>query len=178
MTKYSLFMILGACFVLLILPAVAGARPNDGDRVCIFKHDNFHGQSQCFRPGEQISDLKDFDVNSIRVSGNARVMLYERPDFRGRLLEFTGDMPDLSRVSMSGSKPWHDHVGSLRILPQYAYYERDRYYDRDRYPYETYGILRTKPSIGIVDEGVCVCMKSPDSTGGSNAGRPIPIFPT
>src|ERR1700756_1967821 len=101
MTKYLLFMILSACFVLLVLPTFAAA--DSGDRVCIYKHDDFHGHEQCYRPGEEVSNLKNVDVNSIRVFGHARVMMFEHPDFHGRRMEFAADMPNLSHVGMSGS---------------------------------------------------------------------------
>ena len=156
MTKYLLFMILSVCFVLLLLPAFVAANPDHGDRVCIYKHDNFHGHEQCYRPGEQVSDLKHADINSIRVLGHSRVMLFEDPDFRGRMVEFNSDMPDLSHLAMSGSKTWHDHVGSLRVVPAYAFYERDRFYEREHYPYGDTYIYRSKPSFEAIDQGICV----------------------
>src|SRR5215470_9710657 len=58
MTKCFLFMILSVCFVLLLVPAFAAASADHGDRVCIYKHDNFHGHEQCYRAGEEVSDLK------------------------------------------------------------------------------------------------------------------------
>src|SRR5215831_7286425 len=133
MTKYFLFMILSACFVLLLFPAFVAANPDHGDRVCIYKHDNFHGHEQCYRLGEQVSDLKHADINSIRVFGHSRLMLFEDRDFRGRMVEFNSDMPDLSHLAMSGSKTWQDHVGSLRVVREYAFYERDRFYSRGHY---------------------------------------------
>src|SRR5438034_1678499 len=113
MTRYFLFMILSACFVLLILPAFAAASADHGDQICIYKHDNFHGHEQCYRPGNELPDLKHTDISSIRVYGHARAMLYEDRDFRGRMMEFTTDIRDLKRVPMSGSKSWNDHVGLI-----------------------------------------------------------------
>lgn len=156
MTKYFLFMVLSACFVLLILPAFAVANSDNGDRVCIYKHDNFHGHEQCYRPGEQVSDLKHIDINSIRVMGNARVMLFEDKDFRGRMMAFNNDMPDLSRVPMSTSKTWHDQVGSMRVVSEYAFRDRDRFYEREHYPSADTYIYRSKPTFEVLDEGVCV----------------------
>jgi hypothetical protein len=150
-------MILSACFVLLVLPTVAAA--DSGDRVCFYKHDNFHGHAQCYRPGDDVSNLKDVDINSIRVFGHARVMMFEHPDFHGRTVEFTADMPDLSHLAMSGSKTWQDHVGSMRVVPDSAYYSRDRFYDREHYPSGDTYIYRSKPAPGIIDEGVCVYEK-------------------
>ena len=159
MTKYFLFMILSVCFALLLLPAFAAANADHGDRVCIYKHDNFHGHEQCYRPGEEVSDLKHTDINSIRVFGRAHVMLFEDRDFRGRMVEFNSDMPDLSHFAMSGSKTWHDNVGSLRAVPEYAFHDRDRFYDREHYPYGDTYIYRSKPGVEAIDEGVCVYEK-------------------
>ena len=160
MTKYFLFMILSACFVLLIIPAFAAASADHGDRVCIYKHDNFHGHEQCYRPGEEVSDLKHIDINSVRVYGHARVMLFEDRDFRGRMMEFSSDMTDLSHVSVSGGKTWHDHVGSLRVVPEYAFFDRDRFYDREHYPYGDTYIYRSKPSFEPMNDGICVYEKA------------------
>src|SRR5437867_1909325 len=49
MTKFSPFIVLSACLILLTLPASAAAEPDRGDRVCIYKHDNFHVHEQCYR---------------------------------------------------------------------------------------------------------------------------------
>jgi hypothetical protein len=149
MTKYFVFMFLGACFFLLALPGVAAAEDH-GDRVCIYKHDNFQGHQQCFRPGESVSDLKNVDVGSIRVFGHARAMLYEDRDFRGHEMAFTGDMRDLRRLPVNGGKNWHDHVGSLRVMSDYAS-------DTSKLYIPDYDAGRFKPFFGTeVDEGVCV----------------------
>jgi hypothetical protein len=73
------------------------------------------GHEQRYRPGDEVSGLKHADIASIRVFGHARAMLYEDRDFHGRMMDFTGDMPDLKRVPISGSKEWRDHIGSLRV---------------------------------------------------------------
>src|ERR1051326_2019179 len=152
MNKYLLFILLAACFILLALPGVAAA-DDHGDRVCLYKDDNFHGHEQCYRPGDEVSDLKHADISSIRVYGHARAMLYEDRDFHGRMMEFTADIPDLKRVPASGSKNWHDHVGSLRVTSDYAY-NRERVHGSE-YPY---GRLKPFPS-DVIDEGVCVYEK-------------------
>jgi len=154
MTKYFLFMILSACFVLLIIPAFASASADHGDRVCIYKHDNFHGHEQCFRAGDEVSDLKHVDVDSIRVFGHARAMVYEDRNFKGHMMEISSDVPDLERISR------RDHIGSLRVVPDYAYYEGRPIYEGARIyqvpvPSDEIVILRSKPA-GIPNEGVCV----------------------
>jgi hypothetical protein len=154
MTKYSLYIIVFACLIVLALPALAAAAPQQGDRVCIYKSENFHGHRQCYRPGEEVSDLKHADLESIRIFGHARAIVYEDRDFGGRKMEFTTDIPDLGHVPMSGSKSWHDHVGSLRVTTDYAS-NFDRGYERERV------IIASPlpPNSPAVDEGVCVYEK-------------------
>jgi hypothetical protein len=127
MLRYSLFIFLGACLMLLVVPGFAAA----DDKVCIYKDDNFHGHEQCFRTGESVSDLKNADIESIRVHGNAKAILYEERNFGGRMMEFTTDIPKLKRVPQSGSRSWHEHVGSMRVVSDDAY-DRERRYERDR----------------------------------------------
>jgi hypothetical protein len=134
MFKYYLFIFLSACLMLTAVSAFAAA-DDHGDRVCIYKHDNFKGHEQCYRPGESVSDLKRADIQSVRVHGHARAMLYEDRDFGGRMMEFTTDVPELKRVPRSGSQSWHDHVGSLRVTTDDAYQrdrDRERLYERER----------------------------------------------
>ncbi len=154
MTKCSLYIVLCACLILLALPGLAAAVSEHGDRVCLYKHDNFHGHEQCYRPGEQVSDLKHADIESIRVFGHARAVLFEERDFSGRKMDFTTDIPDLGHVPMSGSKSWHEHVGSLRVISDNAY-DSDRGYGRERVVIAS----PLSPSSQIVDEGVCVYEK-------------------
>src|SRR5207237_6134229 len=89
--------------------------------------------------------------------GKARAILFEERDFSGRKMEFTTDIPDLSHVPMSGSKSWHEHVGSLRVTSEYAY-DRDRDRDRDRgYDRERVIIASPlNPTSPVIDEGGCV----------------------
>ena len=144
MTKYFVFIILTACFIFLALPTFAVA--DDGDRVCIYKDENFHGHEQCYKPGDEVSDLKHAEIASIRVFGHVRAMLYEDRDFRGRMMDFSADIPDLKRVG----KNW-DHVGSLRVTSDYAS-NRDRVYD----PEHRYGRYKPYSPSERIEEGVCV----------------------
>src|ERR1051326_7671829 len=127
MNKYLLFILLAACFILLALPGVAAA-DDHGDRLCLYKHDNFHGHEQCYRPGDEVSDLKHADIGSIRVYGHARAMMFEDRDFRGRMMEFSTDIAKLDHLPMKGSESWENHVGSLRVIGDYAYNRNTYYY--------------------------------------------------
>ena len=149
MNKYFVFTVLSAFIVLLAFVGSAVAQDR-GDRVCLYKEENFKGHEQCYGPGDQVPDLRNAEIESIRVFGHARVMLYEDRDFRGRMIDLSADVPDLKRV-LSGTKSFHEHIGSLRVSSNSAF-NRDRVYDSDR----TYGRFKPFPSSEKIDEGVCV----------------------
>jgi hypothetical protein len=153
MKSYFLLIALASCVFLLAAAGIAAAEDH-GDRVCLYKDDNFHGHEQCYRPGEQVSDLKKMEIRSIRVYGRARAMLYEDRDFRGHMMEFTANVPDVERIPLTGSKEFHDHIGSLRLTS--AYSESSKVYEPD-YSYERF---KQFPSVERVDEGVCVYERS------------------
>src|SRR5947208_2261668 len=125
MSRYFVFIFVCLALVMFVTPARAA-----DDKVCIYKHDNFHDQEQCFKPGDEVSDLRHTDIESIRISGDARAILYADKDFRGTTMEVSADMPDLKRLHMSG-KDWHDHVGSLRVVNGDSHH-RGYEYDRDK----------------------------------------------
>lgn len=129
MRKYALLSIVCVCLALLALPAFADHHDR-GDRVCVYKDSGFHGHEQCYLPGEEVAELKHANVSSVRVYGNARAVLFEDRDFGGRMMEFSGSVPDLHRIPMSNSRSWNDHVGSLRIVSgeqPYTPYPNDPY---------------------------------------------------
>ena len=150
MNRFSLLLILGSCFVLLAVAGLAAAEDH-GDRVCIYKHENFHGHEQCYRPGDEVSDLKHADIESIRVFGNARAMVFEDRDFRGTVVEFNSNIRDLKHVNLTGSKEL-DHVGSLRVTSDYAF-NSGKYYEPPDY---AFGRSKPYPGTASIDEGVCV----------------------
>src|SRR5215831_6366646 len=146
MSKYFVFIMLSACCIFLPLPGFAAA----DDRVCVYKHENFHGHEQCYRPGDEVSDLKHAEISSIQVFGHARAMVYADPDFRVRVMETTKSLRDLKHVSLSGSKSLEDHIGSLRVTSDYDY--SSKLYS----PGDSYGRYKPYPTPGAIDEGVCV----------------------
>jgi len=94
------------------------------DRVCVYQNNYFQGWEQCYRPGEEISDLRSTGrdgISSIRVYGNASVLVYDDKNFRGNSTEFTSEVRDLGQVAASagpfggGSRTWNDRIGSLRV---------------------------------------------------------------
>src|SRR4051794_2334393 len=123
MKKYALLSLVIVFAALVAFPAFAKSHSDHGDRVCIYKDNHFHGHEQCYRPGEEVADLKHADISSIRVYGHARAVLFEDRDFGGAMMEFSTSIPDLHRVPVSSSKSWHDHVGSLRVVSADQPYE-------------------------------------------------------
>jgi peptidase inhibitor family I36 len=155
MNKYFVFTILSAFIVLLAFsgPATAQDRAitqDRGDRVCLYREEKFKSHEQCYRPGDEVPDLRNAEIESLRVFGHARAMLYEDRDFRGRMIDISADIPDLKRV-LSGTKSFHEHIGSLRVTADSAF-NRDRVYDSDRAD----GRYKPFPSSERIDEGVCV----------------------
>jgi len=155
MNKYFVFSVLSALVVLLAVSGLAVAQDraitqDRSDRVCLYNEENFKGHEQCYRPGDEIPDLRNAKTESIRVFGHTRVMLYEDRDFRGRKIDLSADVPDLKRV-LSGTKSFHEQIGSLRVTADSAF-KRDRRYDSERPD----GRYKPFPSSERIEQGVCV----------------------
>jgi len=87
------------------------------DQVCVYKDINYQGAEQCYSAGDEINSLgaQSKSISSIRVYGRATVTVFENTSFRGHSAEFTSDVADLGRRTMSGNTTWSDHIDSLRI---------------------------------------------------------------
>jgi hypothetical protein len=153
MTKYLVLALFAACF--LSMGAFAFAADKDhaehGDLVCLYKDEGFHGHEQCYRPGDSVSDLKHAEIESVRVYGRARAILYEERDFQGPMIEFTGNIPDIKHAPLSRSHDYHGHVGSLRVTADSAYSTTQIYP-----PESLYQRYKPAPVPTIVRTGVCV----------------------
>lgn len=99
-----------------------GSRPKPGqrrdDRVCVYQHTDYRGNSQCFDAGEDMPNLKDIGwndgISSIRVFSGSTVAVYEDSDYRGQRLIVERDIPDLTKVQARGGWSWNDQISSLR----------------------------------------------------------------
>ena len=90
----------------------------DGDRVCFYRDVEYQGPSWCYRPGDELSDLRNRkdEISSIRIFGRARVIVYDDEEFRGLTDEFDTDVPDLRLRVMEGRRDWNDRIESLQVV--------------------------------------------------------------
>jgi len=112
----------------------------DTDRVCFYTDNYFQGAEQCYRPGDEIGDLRTRNFSSIRVYGNALVTVYDDRNFRGTSMEVTSEVKDLGQMSLGtggfgglGRATWNDRIGSLRVTSSnYNDSSRNDRYDNGR----------------------------------------------
>jgi hypothetical protein len=148
----KLALICGSFLILCLMPAFAAAQFNrGGDRVCLYQDNNYRGSDRCYAPGDEISDLRNSRVSSIRIDGRARVIVYDDRGFRGDQVEFRNDVPDLARVRMPDSRSsWNDRIGSIRVVSDNGPYNGSA--NSRNYPYPQ-GRSQSRSNS---DEGVCV----------------------
>ena len=84
--------------------------PSSG--VCFYEHANFDGQYFCSRVGsntEQVPSAADNQISSIRIFGDAQVIVYRDGGFRGQSKRFDSDIKDLHHEG------WNDRISSFRV---------------------------------------------------------------
>ena len=97
-------------------------RGRDTDRVCFYTDNYFQGTEQCYRPGDEVADLRTRNFSSIRVYGNAMVTVYDGNNFSGNSMPVTNEVRDLGQVNLSGGGfgglgrgTWNDRIDSFRV---------------------------------------------------------------
>jgi hypothetical protein len=100
-------------------PAAAQSNRND-DRVCFYRDAQFQGPSWCFSPGDELADLRDRrnEISSIRISGRARVIVYDEREFAGASDEFDRDVADLTLRNLEGRRTWNDRIESFAVVAE------------------------------------------------------------
>jgi hypothetical protein len=88
------------------------------DRVCVYQHVGFAGNSRCFDSGDDVPDMRQIGwndgISSIRVFGRTRVAVFEDAGFQGQRLIVDRDLPDLTQIR-AGRNNWNDRISSLRV---------------------------------------------------------------
>lgn len=111
----------------------------DTDRVCFYRDVEYQGPSWCYRPGDELADLRNRgnEISSIRIVGRARVIVWDAEEFMGVTDEFDMDVPDLRLRAIEGRRNWNDRIDSFRVT---AFNRRGRGFgfgrdeDRDNRP--------------------------------------------
>ena len=89
------------------------------DRVCVYQHAGFRGNSRCFDAGDEVYDLREIGwndgISSIRTFGRTRVAFFEDAGFQGQRLIVEQDIADLTQISAGGRNTWNDRISSLRV---------------------------------------------------------------
>ncbi len=121
---------------LLVLAAVAGARPAPAQGVTLFRDRSLRGPSQTFY--DDVPDLRYTQFGSRRASSIAVppgcvAVLYEKPRFGGRRAEFRAPDNDLSNTAVG-----EDTASSLRVNCRHSgpetHYHPDWHEDRPYRP--------------------------------------------
>lgn len=121
MTQRALAAVIAIGLSLPAVPALAQGRDRnddrDGDRVCFYRDVDFQGPSWCFRPGDELADLRDRgnEISSIRIYGRAQVVVFDENEFRGASDTFDRDVADLRLRSFEGRRNWNDRIDSFEV---------------------------------------------------------------
>jgi hypothetical protein len=95
-----------------------GRDTRDTDRVCFYRDVEYQGPSWCYRPGDELADLRNRnnEISSIRIFGRARVVVWDQEEFMGATDEFDMDVPDLRLRAMEGRRNWNDRIDSFQVM--------------------------------------------------------------
>lgn len=119
--------------LLALVPLAAHADPRaetsrrDEPRVTVYQNTDFRGASRTFHAGETVDNFANLGFNegglindrisSIRLEGDAEVLLYEDSRYRGRVLRLTDSERNLADrlLPESVAANWNDRISSIRV---------------------------------------------------------------
>lgn len=84
---------------------------------CFYQNANFGGDYFCVEAGDQYDQMPEGlndRISSIRIFGDASVVVYRDPDLRGRSTRFSDDADNLQRDG------WNDTISSLDVRRDFA----------------------------------------------------------
>jgi hypothetical protein len=86
-------------------PRNQSRQPRDG--ICVYDRPNYEGRSDCWKQGQNISDLArqgnwNGEISSIRLFGRAVAVVYQDIEYRGESLTVDRDIPDLAAIRGRG----------------------------------------------------------------------------
>jgi len=106
---------LGIVLVFSVASASAqgwGRPPVPRSGACFYEDADYGGQYFCARSGDatsQVPPAANNQISSIRVFGDAEVIVYRDAGFRGQSKRFDSDVKNLDKIG------WNDRVSSFRI---------------------------------------------------------------
>ena len=113
---------IGTALVLLVATAPVDAQrwgrprtPRAG--ACFYQNANFGGDYFCVDAGERYDVMPDGlndRISSIRIFGDAVVVVYRNPNFGGRQTRFSDDAKNLQHEG------WNDTISSLQVRLDFA----------------------------------------------------------
>lgn len=110
---------------------------------CFYQNANFGGDYFCVQADDEWDQMPEGlndRISSIRLFGDASVIVFRNPDFRGRSQRFTDDVDNLQREG------WNDTISSLRVRLDFARMTRDQAEEIVRRAYRN--VLRRDPDDG------------------------------
>jgi len=94
-------------------PAQTWGRPRvPQSGACFYEHINFDGRYFCYRSGTSNDDVPrglNNEISSIRIFGDAQVVVYRDGNFRGSSRHFESSVSDLRREGLN------DRISSFRV---------------------------------------------------------------
>jgi hypothetical protein len=84
---------------------------------CFYEDIEFGGRYFCARAGTSTTKVPsgtNDEISSIRIFGNAQVIVYRDPNFKGQSRRFDSNMPDLRNAGLN------DRISSFRIESRYG----------------------------------------------------------
>jgi hypothetical protein len=115
--------------------------PNAG--ACFYRNADYRGDYFCAAAGEEYDSMPDGlndRISSIRLFGNAEVVVYRNPNFGGRSQKFVDDVPNLQQEG------WNDTLSSLRVRVSFGKVTRPQAEDIVRRAYLS--VLGREPDAG------------------------------
>jgi hypothetical protein len=93
-------------------------RPYPSAGACFFTDRNFGGNHFCVRRGDRLgrlpSNIGD-NISSIRLFGNARVVVFNDRNFSGGSHEFNASVPDLRNRRFRDGHTWNNRISSVIV---------------------------------------------------------------
>ncbi len=137
----------------MVIVLLAASAPVDAQRwgrgrtpragACFYQNANFGGDYFCVEDGQEYDVMPDGlndRISSIRIFGDASVVVYRDPGFRGRKTRFNDDADNLQ---LDG---WNDAISSLQVRLDFTRVTRDEAERIVRRAYQN--VLRRDPDDG------------------------------